>query len=144
MAFQYIKQLFKIKPRFNHTPETFLAMMHEMQNIGRQGDPESSSAYQLARVFIKIIKVDLHPYKDLDDLFENGSPDFTLTDMVMPKVMENQNRRELKQEIYGKDVDLGDDDPLQGNTEGAEFARQIAGELQKYIRVKGDENKKTG
>jgi hypothetical protein len=143
MAFNFLKRLFKIKPKFNHTPETFLAMMIEMQNIGRQGDPESSSAYQLARVFIKIMKVDLRPYKDLDDLFENGKPDFTLTAMVMPNVMANQQRRELKQEIYGHDVDLGEDDILKGNTEGAKFARQIAGELQKYIRVKGeDENKK--
>lgn len=139
MALGFLKRFFAFKPKFNGTPETFLAMMLEMEREGKAEGPESSSAAQLAEVFMKVMKVNLHPYKNFADLEENGVPDFSIVDKIRPKVEENKQRRDLKQAIYGKDVDLGDDDPTHGNSDGARFTRNLTNELGKHIKFKDEE-----
>ena len=139
MAFEFLKRLFTFKPKFNGTPETFLAMMLEMEREGKAEGPESATAAQLAEVFMKVMKVNLQPYKSFADLEENGIPDFSIMEKIRPKVEENKQRIELKKAIYGKDADLGEDDPRYGNSDGAKFTRQLTNELSKHIKFKDDE-----
>lgn len=139
MALGFLKRIFSFKPKFNGSPETFLAMMLEMEKEGKGEGPESASAAQLAEVFMKVMKVNLHPYKDFADLEENGVPDSSIMDKIRPKVEENKQRMELKKAIYGKDADLGEDDPRYGNSDGAKFTRDLTNELSKHIRFKEEE-----
>lgn len=139
MASGFLKRIFSFKPKFKGTPETFLAMMLEMEKQGKAEGPDSASAAQLGEVFIKVMKVNLHPYKDFADLEENGIPDFSIMDKIRPKIEENKRRMELKKAIYGRDADLGEDDPRFGNSKSAKFTRDLTEELNRHIKFKDDE-----
>jgi hypothetical protein len=139
MAFGFLKRLFAFKPKYKGTPETFLAMMLEMEREGKAEGSDSASAAQLAEVFIKVMKINLHPYKDFADLEKNGVPDFSIMEKMRPKIEENKQRMELKKAIYGKDTDLGEDDPTYGNSHGAKFTRNLTNELGKHIKFKEEE-----
>ena len=139
MALEFLKRIFSFQPKFKGTPESFLAMMLEMEKEGKAEGPESASAAQLAEVFMKVMKVNLHPYKDFADLEENGVPDSSIMDKIRPKIEENKQRMELKKAIYGKDADLGEDDPRYGNSKSAKFTRDLTEELSKHIKFKDDQ-----
>lgn len=139
--FSFFQKLFKFKPGWNGTPEMFLAMVMEMQS---QNNKEFSvrEVLQWGEVMQKVIKVNLAPYKDFADLVQNGDPDFTMVEKMKGKMGEINQRRDLKKAIYGVDVDLGDDDVMKSESEGAVFARNMVKDLSKYVEFP-DEGKKT-
>ena len=139
MAFEFLKRLFSFKPKFKGSPETFLAMMFVMEKEGKTEGSDSASAARLAEVFMKVMRVNLHPYKDFADLEKNGVPDFSIMEQIRPKLEENKQRIELKHAIYGKDADLGEDDLRYGNSNGAKFTRDLTEELSKHIKFKDEE-----
>jgi hypothetical protein len=90
----------------------------------------------------KVMKVNLQPYRDFKDLAENGTPDDTLVEKVDNKVKEINQRKDLKQAIYGPDVDLGKDDVMKSNDEGAVFARKMVKDLSQHVRFSDEEQRK--
>lgn len=102
----FLIKLFKFKPGWNGTPEMFLAMVMEMQSRNNK-EFSVQEVLQWGEVMQKVIKVNLAPYKDFADLIEHGQPDFTKVEKLSGKMDELNNRRALKQAIYGKNVDLG-------------------------------------
>jgi hypothetical protein len=89
----------------------------------------------------KVIKVNLSPYKDFADLMQNGEPDFTLVEKMKGRIGEINQRRDLKKAIYGEGVDLGDDDVMKSESEGAVFARNMVKDLSKHVRFSDEEQK---
>ncbi|QEM07087.1 hypothetical protein DIU31_027605 [Mucilaginibacter rubeus] len=53
---------------------------------------------------------------------------------------ELNNRRALKQAIYGENVDLGDDDVMKSKSESAVFARKMAKDLAEYVQFSPEEH----
>jgi hypothetical protein len=139
MALEFLKRIFASKPKFQGTPETFLAMMLEMEREGGADGSESASASELAEVFMKVMKINLNPYKSFADLREHGVPDFSIIEKIRPKIEDNKQRIELKHAIYGKNADLGEDDPRFGNSNGAKFTRDLTSKLSKHIKFKDNE-----
>jgi hypothetical protein len=88
------------------------------------------------------MKVDLSPYRDFPDLKQNGVPDYTLVEKVRGKFDEIHQRIDLKKAIYGENVDLGDDDVMKSNEEGAVFARRFVKDMSKYVDFPEEEQKK--
>jgi hypothetical protein len=133
-------RLFKIKPGFNGTPEMFLAMVMEMQS---QNNKEFivQEVLQWGEVMQRVIKVNLSPYKDFPDLLQNGKPDFTMVVKMRDKLNEVNNRVELKKAIYGDKADLGDDDIMTSNSDGAVFARNMVKDLSEYVQFSEEEQK---
>jgi hypothetical protein len=138
--FSFFQKLFKFKPGWNGTPEMFLAMVMEMQ---LQNNKEFSvrEVLQWGEVMQKVIKVNLSPYKDFADLMQNGEPDFTLVEKMKGRIGEINQRRDLKKAIYGEGVDLGDDDVMKSESEGAVFARNMVKDLSKHVRFSDEEQK---
>jgi hypothetical protein len=52
------------------------------------------------------------------------------------------HRRDLKKAIYGENADLGDDDVMKSNSEGAVFARNFVKDMSKYVQLSEEEQKK--
>ncbi|WP_428330366.1 hypothetical protein [Mucilaginibacter sp.] len=142
MFFKILKMIFSRKRTWNGSPEMFLAMMLEMEAKGRENDASSASAEQLAGVMMKICNINLYPYKDFSDLQNNGTPDYSLIEKVRPKLNDQLQRMELKKAIYGNNADLGEDDPLAGNSDAAKFTRSFIEDFQQYVELK-DENVET-
>jgi hypothetical protein len=136
----FFLKLFKFKPGWNGTPEMFLAMVMEMQSRNNK-EFSVQEVLQWGEVMQKVIKVNLAPYKDFADLIEHGQPDFTMVEKLRGKINELNNRRALKQAIYGKNVDLGDDDVMKSNSEGAVFARNMVKDLSKHVKFTEDDQK---
>ena len=138
--FSFFQKLFKFKPGWNGTPEMFLAMVMEMQ---LQNNKEFSVREVLhwGEVMQKVIKVNLSPYNDFADLMQNGEPDFTLVEKMKGRIGEINQRRDLKKAIYGEGVDLGDDDVMKSESEGAVFARNMVKDLSKHVRFSDEEQK---
>ena len=133
-----LRRLFSRKPRWNGTPETFLAMVMEMQAMN---NPEYSGqeVLQLGEIMQKVVFVDLAPYKSFSELLERATPDFSEVKLMREKMQEHQGRVTLKKAIYGEKTDLGDDDVMKSDSEGARFARKFVNELGKYVDFKKDE-----
>jgi hypothetical protein len=91
-------------------------MVMEMQ-LRNNKEFSVQEVLQWGEVMQKVIKVNLATYKDFADLIEHGQPDFTMVEKLSGKMDELNNRRALKQAIYGKNVDLGDDDVMKSNSE---------------------------
>jgi hypothetical protein len=137
----FLIKLFKFKPGWNGTPEMFLAMVMEMQSRNNK-EFSVREVLQWGEVMQKVIKVNLAPYKDFADLMEHGQPDFTMVEKLRGKMDELNNRRALKQAIYGKNVDLGDDDVMKSNSESAVFARKMVKDLAEHLQFSPEEQKK--
>jgi hypothetical protein len=137
----FLIKLFKFKPGWNGTPEMFLAMVMEMQSRNNK-EFSVREVLQWGEVMQKVIKVNLAPYKDFADLIEHGQPDFTMVEKLSGKMDELNNRRALKQAIYGKNVDLGDDDVMKSNSESAVFARKMVKDLAEHLQFSPEEQKK--
>jgi hypothetical protein len=129
------------KPRFNGTPEMFLALVMEMQ---AQNNKEYSKQeiFQWGEVMQKMIRVKLDPYEDFADLMVRGVPDFSMMEKMRGKLDEVHHRRDLKKAIYGENADLGDDDVMKSNSEGAVFARNFVKDMSKYVQLSEEEQKK--
>jgi hypothetical protein len=65
-----------------------------------------------------------------------------MVEKVRGKFDEIHGRVELKKAIYGENVDLGDDDVMKSNEEGAVFARRFVKDLSKYVDFPEEEQKK--
>jgi hypothetical protein len=89
-----------------------------------------------------VMKVNLHPYQDFKDLAENGTPDDSMVEKVDGKVKEIEQRRDLKQALYGPNADLGGDDVMKSNDEGAIFARNMVKDLSQHVQFSDEEQKK--
>jgi hypothetical protein len=136
----FLLKAFKLKPGFNGTPEMFLAMVMEMQ--ARNNKVYSlSEVLQWGDVMQKVIKVNLSPYRDFPDLLQNGKPDFSVVEKMRVKLDAVNQRQELKKAIYGENVDLGDDDVMKSNDEGAVFARKMVKDLSKYLQFPEEDRK---
>jgi hypothetical protein len=116
----------------------FLGMVMEMQS---QNNKEFvvHEVLQWGDVMQKVIKVNLAPYKDFPDLMQNGKPDFTLAEKMRGEVKEIHKRVELKKAIYGEKADLGEDDVMNSNSEGAVFARNLVRDLSDYVQFPEEE-----
>ena len=137
----FFLKLFKFKPGWNGTPEMFLAMVMEMQSRNNK-EFSVREVLQWGEVMQKVIKVNLAPYKNFADLMEHGQPDFSMVEKLRGKMDELNHRRELKQAIYGENVDLADDDVMKSNSEGAVFARNMVKDLFKHVKFSEEEQKK--
>jgi hypothetical protein len=57
-------------------------------------------------------------------------------------VKELEQRRDLKQAIYGQNADLGNDDVMKSKEEGAVFARKMVKDLSQHVRFSDEEQQK--
>jgi hypothetical protein len=64
-----------------------------------------------------------------------------MVEKLRVKMDELNQRRELKQAMYGESVDLGDDDVMKSGSEGAVFARNMVKDFSKHVHF-GDEDQK--
>lgn len=137
----FIGKLLGLGRRFSGTPEQYLAMV---QYMAKKNNPEYSKEelLQWGEVMQKVMKVNLRPYQDFKDLAENGTPDHSMVDKVDGKVKELEQRRDLKQAIYGPNADLGDDDVMKSNDPGAVFARNMVKDLSQHVSFSEEEQQK--
>jgi hypothetical protein len=137
----FISRLLGLGRRWNGSPEQFLAMVQYMAN---KNNPNYSlqEFLQWGDVMQKVMRVNLAPYMDFRDLLEKGTPDYSMVGKIDEKLAELNQRRELKQAIYGPNADLGDDDVMNSQSEGAVFARHMVKDLSQYVRF-SDEDQKT-
>ena len=137
----FIGKLLGLGRRFSGTPEQYLAMVQYMakKNNPRYGMEE---LLQWGEVMQKVMKVNLKPYQDFKDLVENGTPDYSLVEKVDGKVKELEQRRDLKQAIYGPNADLGEGDVMKSNDAGSIFARKMVKDLSQHVQFTDEEQKK--
>jgi hypothetical protein len=137
----FISKLLGFGRRWSGTPEQYLAMV---QYMAKKNNPEYSKEelLQWGEVMQKVMKVNLHPYQDFKDLAENGTPDDSMVEKVDGKVKEIEQRRDLKQALYGPNADLGGDDVMKSNDEGAIFARNMVKDLSQHVQFSDEEQKK--
>lgn len=134
----FISKLFGLGRRFKGTSEQYLGMV---QYMAFKNNPNftASELLQWGDVLQKVMTVDLYPYKDFQDLASNGKADLSLITKVDGKLKEMQERRDLKQAIYGVNADLGDDDVMESDSDSAVFARQFVKDLSKHVNFPNDE-----
>lgn len=137
----FIGKLLGMGRRFSGTPEQYLAMV---QYMAKKNNPDynQEELLQWGEVLQKVMKVNLAPYQDFKDLAANGKPDDSMVEKVDRKVKEINQRTNLKQAIYGPNADIGDDDVMKSNDEGAVFARKMVKDLSQYVSFSGEEETK--
>jgi len=137
----FIGKLLGFGRRWRGTPEQYLAMV---QYMAHKNNPEYSAEelLQWGEVMQKVMKVNLKPYQDFRDLAVHGTPDYSMVEKIDGKVKEMQQRRDLKQAIYGPNADLGDDDVIKSNEESAVFARKMVKDLSKHVQFSDEEQRK--
>jgi len=115
-----------------------------VQYMAKKNNPDYSmeELLQWGEVMQKVMKVNLQPYHDFKDLAENGIPDDSMVEKVDGKVKEMEQRRDLKQAIYGPNADLGDDDVMKSDDPGAVFARNMVKDLSEHVKFSDDEQSK--
>jgi len=131
-------RFFSRKPRWNGTPETYLAMIMELQTMNNDAYAVAE-VVQLGEIMQKVINVELSPYQDFSDLLARGTPDFTLVKLMREQLKEHRSRVDLKQAIYGKRADLGDDDIMKSASADAKFARKLVDDLGRFIDFKSED-----
>jgi hypothetical protein len=136
----FLLKSFKIRPRWNGTPEMFLALVMQMQS---RNNPNFAAheVLQWAKVMKKVIKIDLSPYMNFADLMQNGQPDYSKVEKMKAKLKDLNQRKNLKQAIYGECVDLTDDDVMVSDSEGAVIARKMVKELYNFVKFPKSEQK---
>jgi hypothetical protein len=137
----FTSKLLGLGRRFSGTPEQYLAMV---QYMAKKNNPKYSreELLQWGEVMQKVMKVNLHPYRDFKDLSENGILDDSMVEKVDQKAKEINQRKDLKQAIYGPNADLGDDDVMKSNDPGAVFARNMVKDLSEHVQFSDEEQKK--
>ena len=137
-----VKLLSRIfRPKWTGTPEMFLAVVMEM-SLRNNPDYSTRELAQLGEIMQKLVRIDLGPYQDFADLAERGVPDESIVENMKKNEREVHQRRDLKQAIYGADADLGDDDVLKSNSQGAVFARKMVKNMSAYVRFPEEEQRK--
>jgi len=137
-----VKLLSRIfRPKWNGTPEMFLAVVMEMQ-LRNDGEYNEGALLQWGEMLQKIMRVKLTPYRDFADLLSRGKPDLSVIEKLKEGESKVQGRRDLKQAIYGQDADLGDDDVLKSDAEGAVFARKMIRDMSQHVRFSEEEQRK--
>ncbi|SDF26840.1 hypothetical protein SAMN05216464_11569 [Mucilaginibacter pineti] len=85
------KRFFSRKPRWNGTPETYLAMIMELQTMNN--DVYSvGEVLQLGEIMQKVINVELSPYQDFSDLLARAVPDFTQVKSMREQLEKHRGR----------------------------------------------------
>lgn len=137
----FISKLLGLGPRFSGTPEQYLAMV---QYMAKKNYPEYSNEelLQWGEVMQKVMKVNLQPYHGFKDLAENGIADYSLVEKVDGKVKEMEQRRDLRQAIYGANADLGEDNVMKSNDAGSIFARKMVKDFSQHVRFSDEEQRK--
>lgn len=137
----FISKLWGLGSRFNGTPEQYLAMV---QFMAKKNNPEYSpeELLQWGEVMQKLMTVNLQPYQNFKDLAENGKPDFSMVARVDGKVKEMEQRRDLKQAIYGSNADLGEDDVMKSDDAGSIFARKMVKDMAQHVKFSDEEQRK--
>jgi hypothetical protein len=137
----FISGLLGLGRRWNGSPEQYLAMV---QYMARKNNPKYNlqEFLQWGEVMQKVMKVNLSPYKDFRELLEKGTPDYSMVKKLDGKLSELNQRRELKRAIYGPDADLGDDDVMNSQSEGAIFARDFVKDFSQHVRFSDEDQKK--
>jgi hypothetical protein len=137
----FISRLLGLGRRWNGSPEQYLAMV---QYMARKNNPDYTlqEFLQWGNVMQKVMNVDLTPYKDFRELLEKGTPDYSMVGKLDEKIAELNQRRELKQAIYGPGADLGDDDVMKSQSEGAVAARNMVKDLSQFVRFSEEDQKK--
>jgi len=137
----FIAKLLGLGRRWRGTPEQYLAMV---QYLAHKNNPEygAEELLQWGKVMQKVMKVNLKPYQDFRDLAVHGTPDYSMAEKVDGKVKEMQQRRNLKQAIYGPNADLGDDDVIKSNEESAVFARKMVKDISQHVLFSDEEQRK--
>lgn len=112
-----------------------------VQYMAEENNPNYTPAELLQRdeVMQKVMKVNVSPYRDFADLAERGGPDTSVVKKVDEKVKEINQRKDLKQAIYGPNADLGDDDVMTGNDPGGVFARKFVKDLSAHVEFPKEE-----
>lgn len=137
----FIAKLLGLGRRFNGTPEQYLAMA---QYIAAKNNPNYTrqELLQWGETFQKIMNVKLAPYQNFQELMDNGVPDDSLMQKVDAQYNELHQRQELKKAIYGENTDLGDDDIMTSQDEGAVFARKMVKDLSQHVEFPEEERRK--
>ena len=137
----FIGRLLGLGRRWNGTPEQYLAMV---QYMARKNNPQYTlqEFLQWGEVMQKVMKVKLYPYTSFKDLLEKGTPDYSLNTKIDGKLSELHQRIDLKQAIYGPEVNLGDDDVMTSQSEGAIFARNMVKDLSQHVRFSDEDQRK--
>ncbi len=134
----FISRLLGLGRRWNGTPEQYLAMVQYMVKKNNP-DYDLKEFLQWGEVMQKVMKVNLTPFLDFRDLLDRGTPDYSVVQKINGKLTELEQRRELKQAIYGKNVDLGEDDVMKSPSEGAVFAREMVKDLSHHVRFSDED-----
>lgn len=136
----FISKILGLGRRFNGTPEQYLAMV---QYMAFKNNPRFTAAelLQWGEVMQKMMKVNLDPYKDFHDLAVNGKADYSFMEKVEGKLSELEQRKDLKQAIYGEHADLGDDDVMKSDSESAVFARQFVKDFSQHVRFSDEDQR---
>lgn len=137
----FLFRLFGFGRRWNGSPEQYLAMV---QYMAKKNNPDFTlqEFLQWGEVMQKVMKVNLSPYKDFRDLLEKGTPDYSMVAKLDDKITELHQRRELRQALYGPNGNLGDDDVMNSQSEGAVFAREMVKDLSQHVRFSDEDQKK--
>jgi hypothetical protein len=137
----FILKLTGFGPRWNGTPEQYLAMV---QYMAHKNNPQydAKELLQWGEVMQKVMKVNLKPFHDFRDLAVNGTPDYSMVERLDSKMKDLQQRRDLKQAIYGPDADLGKDDVMKSNDLGAVFARKMTKDFSQHVQFSEEEQRK--
>jgi hypothetical protein len=137
----FISRVLGLGRRWNGSPEQYLAMV---QYMAKKNNPNYNlqEFLQWGEVMQKVMKVNLSPYKNFRELLEKGTPDYSMVEKLDVKLSELHHRRELKQAIYGPNADLGDDDVMNSQSEGAVFAREFVKDFSQHVRFSDEDQKK--
>lgn len=136
----FLARLLGIGRRWNGTLEQYLAMI---QYMAKKNNPNYTlqEFLQWGEVMQKVMKVNLSPYRDFRELLEKAEPDYSMVQKVDSKLTELNHRRELKQAIYGVNANLGDDDVMKSQSEGAVFAKKMVKDLSQHVRFSDDDQR---
>lgn len=137
----FVSRILGLGRRWNGTPEQYLAMV---QYMARKNNPNYTlkEFLQWGEVMQKVMKVNLTPYQNFRDLLENGTADYSMVGKLDEKINELNHRKELKQAIYGANADVGDDDVMKSQSQGAIFARDLVKDLSKHVRFSDEDQRK--
>jgi len=136
----FISRWLGLSRRWNGSPEQYLAMV---QYMAKKNNPNYNlqEFLQWGEVMQKVMRVNLKPYKNFRELLEKGDPDYSMVEKLDEKLSELNQRRDLKKAIYGPNADLGDDDVMNSQSEGAVFARNMVKDLSEHVRFSDDDQK---
>jgi len=136
----FISRWLGLSRRWNGSPEQYLAMV---QYMAKKNNPNYNlqEFLQWGEVMQKVMRVNLKPYKNFRELLEKGDPDYSMVEKLDEKLSELNQRRDLKKAIYGPNADLGDDDVMNSQSEGAVFARNMVKDLSQHVRFSDDDQK---